>query len=86
MRKFNDLPNFSGKIIQEYRMKNHMSRDALAQKLQLMGFNVDRTYIHKVEKSKVLLKDFELIAIGKILQIDYKELENLYNETYNITT
>ena len=86
MRKFNDLPNFSGQIIQEYRMKNHMSRDDLAKKLQLMGFCVDRTYIHKVEKNKVILKDFELIAIGKVLQIDYKDLEDLYNGTYNITT
>ena len=86
MRKFNEMSNFSGALIREYRLKNHMSCEKLAQKLQLMGFNVERTYIHKVEKNKVVLKDFELIAIGKILDIDYKKLETLYDDKYTIST
>lgn len=86
MRKFNDNSNFSGQLIREYRLNNHMSAEKLAQELQLMGFNVDRTYIHKVEKNKVVLKDFELFAFGKILGIDYKKLEALYNGDYNISS
>ncbi len=86
MRKFNEKSNFSGQIIREYRMNNHMSAENLAEKLQLMGFNVDRTYIHKVEKNKVVLKDFELIAICRILRIDYKKLEALYDDNYYISS
>lgn len=86
MRKFNDKSNFSGQIIRAYRLNNHMSAEKLAEKLQLMGFNVDRTYIHKVEKNKVVLKDFELFAIGKILKIDYKKLEALYDGDYCISS
>ncbi len=86
MRKFNDKSSFSGQIIREYRLNNHMSAEKLAEKLQLMGFNVDRTYIHKVEKNKVVLKDFELIAIGKILRIDYRKLETLYDDNYSISS
>lgn len=85
MRKFNDMPNFSGKLIRAYRLENRLSCEKLAQKLQLMGFNVDRTYIHKVEANKVHLKDFELIAFGKILGIDYKKLETLYDGKYTIS-
>lgn len=85
MRKFNDKSSFSGALIREYRLKNHMSAEKLAQKLQLMGFNVDRTYIHKVEKNKVVLKDFELVAFGKILKIDYKKLEDLYDDNYIVS-
>ena len=86
MRKFNEKSNFSGSIIREYRLNNHLSAEKLAEKLQLMGFNVDRTYIHKIEKNKVILKDFELIAIGKILGIDYKKLEKLYDDNYSISS
>jgi len=86
MRKFNYKSSFSGEIIREYRLKNHMSCETLSHKLQLMGFNVDRTYIHKVEKNKVILKDFELIAFGKILGIDYKKLEKLYDSNFYIST
>ena len=86
MRKFNNKSNFSGQLIREYRLNNHMSAEKLAQKLQLMGFSVDRTYIHKVESNKVVLKDFELIAIGTILSLDYKKLEKLYNEDYYISS
>ena len=85
MRKFNKQSSFSGEIIREYRLNNHMSAEKLAEKLQLMGFNVDRTYIHKVETNKVVLKDFELIAIAKILKLDYKKLETLYDGNYIIS-
>ena len=77
MRKYNGLPNVSGKIIEEYRLKNDMSREDLSKKLQLMGINIDRNNVYRIEKGKVLLKDFELIAFCKILNINYSDLKNL---------
>lgn len=52
-----------------------MSREELAEKLQLMGINIDRNHIYRIEKEIVIVKDFELIAICRILNIDYKKLE-----------
>ena len=75
MRKYNGLPNVSGKIIEEYRLKNDMSREDLSKKLQLMGINIDRNNVYR--KGKELLKDFELIAFCKILNINYSDLKNL---------
>ena len=75
MRKYNEQSNISGEIIEKYRVKQNMSREDLAAKLQLLGINVDRSYIYRIERQKVLLKDFELIAICKILDIDYIELK-----------
>ena len=46
MRKFNDKSSFSGSLIREYRLKNHMSAEKLAQKLQLMGVN-DKIRMYK---------------------------------------
>lgn len=79
MRKYNNKSNISGKIIEQYREKLKMSRDELASQLQLLGINIDRTGILRIENNQVILKDFELVAICKILQINYKDLENELN-------
>lgn len=75
MNKINENSNLSGKIIENYRLEKNMSREDLAKQLQLLGFNIDRVQIFRIEKSKVILKDFELIAICKILEINYEELK-----------
>ena len=76
MRKFNGKSNISGSIIEKYRKLKNMSREDLAEKLQLLGLNIDRFSIYRIEKNEIILKDFELICICKILKIDYHELEN----------
>lgn len=75
MRKYNGKSNLYGEIIEKYRLSKDMSREYLAQQLQLLGMNIDRTHILRIEKGEVILKDFELIAICKILKINYSELE-----------
>ena len=75
MRKYNNKSNISGKIIEQSRLEKNMSREELAEKLQLMGINIDRNHIYSIEKEIVIVKDFELIAICRILNIDYKKLE-----------
>ena len=76
MRKYNGKSNFAGEIIEKYRLEKDMSREKLAEKLQLMGLNIDRSHILRIEKGTVIIKDFELISICKILGIDYSELES----------
>ncbi|MCI8519509.1 MAG: helix-turn-helix transcriptional regulator [Clostridia bacterium] len=80
MRKYNGKSNLSGLIIEEYRKKEKMSREDLARRLQLLGLNIDRTTILRAEKQSTILKDFELIAIMKILKIDYKDLEKEFDK------
>lgn len=75
IRKFNNKKNISGKIIEKYRTEKNISREELAEKLQLLGLNMDRTHIFRIEKNQLMVKDFELIAICKILKIDYKDFE-----------
>ncbi len=75
MRKYNGLPNISGKTIEKYRLEHNMSREDLAEQLQLMGISIDRSHVYRIETGRVMLKDFELLAICKILNIDYKKLE-----------
>ena len=76
MRKIDDKSNFCGEIIKNKRKSEKMTEDQLASKLQLEGLNIDKSFISKVESRKVVLKDFELLLIAKVLDIDLNELKN----------
>lgn len=75
MRKYNGKSNVSGKIIENYRNNKNMTRDDLAKQLQLLGINIDRTGILRIENNKIILKDFELLAIITILNINIEDLQ-----------
>lgn len=77
MRKFNGKSNVAGKLIAEYLTKQNMTKENLCQKLQLLGINIDRVHLYRVIKGEVILKDFELLIICKILNIEYIDLLKL---------
>lgn len=77
MRKFNKKSNICGNIIEKARLSQNLSREDLAQKLQLLGLSVDRSFIYRIEKQNSILKDFELIAICEILNLDLEKLKIL---------
>lgn len=80
MRKINNKSNLCGSIIKSTRMKKKISRETLCQKLQLMGLNIDTPHLYRIETNSVILKDFELIAICEILDIDYNSLKKLLHK------
>lgn len=77
MRKYNNEPNITGKIIENARLSKNMSREDLSEKLQLLGIEVDRSFVYRIECQKSILKDFELIAICQILDIDLNTFKDL---------
>jgi len=77
VRKFNGKSNVAGKLIAEYLTKQNMTKESLCQKLQLLGINIDRIHLYRIIKGEVILKDFELLIICKILNIEYIDLLKL---------
>ena len=61
MRKYNKKSNISGSIIKEARISKNMSREELSNKLQLMGINVERTFIIMVRELLIFLRYYKLI-------------------------
>ena len=55
-----------------------MSQRILAEKLQIMGIDVDKNAIQRIESGQRFVTDIELIALAKVFEISYEEL--LYNE------
>ena len=77
MRKVDNKSNVCGKLIENVRLSKNLSREQLAEKLQLIGLNVDRSFIYRIEKQRSIIKDFELISICKVLDINIDEFKKI---------
>ena len=73
-KKFNDLKNVTGSIIKKAREEKRMSKKDLSKQLELYGVYINRDELLLIEKNNLLVKDFELIAISKVLDIDLNNL------------
>lgn len=75
MNKYKDRSNISGKIIHERRIEHNLSLEKLSNKLELLGITLYPNDIYLIEKEQRIVKDFELMAICKILEIDTKDIK-----------
>ena len=82
--KYNDKLNVSSKKIKELRKKNNLSLSGLSIKLALMGIDIPKTSLYKLEKGNRVLKDFELYGLAHIFNVPIEELlENFIDELKN---
>lgn len=68
------LNNVCGKNVAVLRKKQRLSQRQLADKLQLVGLDVDKNAIQRIECGKRFVTDIELIALVKVLNTDYESL------------
>ena len=68
--------NVCGRNVAKYRlqMKPKISQRALADKLQILGVDVDKNAIQRIECGKRFVTDIELIALAQALEVDVKIL------------
>ena len=77
MKKYNEKSNVVGNLVKKYREHKNYSKAELSRKLDLMGVNLDGTEIKRIEDNVQIVKDFELIALMKALDIQLSELQSL---------
>ena len=68
------LNNICGKNITKLRKNMKLSQRALADKLQLVGLDVDKNAIQRIECGKRFVTDIELVVFSKIFDITVDEL------------
>lgn len=68
------LNNVCGKNIAKFRMKLKLSQRQLADKMQLVGIDIDKNAIQRIECGKRFVTDIEVIAFAKIFDITFEEL------------
>lgn len=74
MKKFDGKSNAYGKIIEKYRKSKNMSRAYVSRELDLIDVPINPDELYRIERQNMILKDYELIAICMILDIDYNDL------------
>ena len=77
MKKYENQRNITGNLLKKARIEKRMSKTDLSLKLELQGIYLTQTEIHRIEENKMSLKDFELIGLVKILNIDFNEITDL---------
>ena len=81
IRKLNGKSNAIGKNIKKYRELRNLTQRQLSDKMALLGIDIYHSDISLIENEKLVLKDFEIIAFCKVLQITY---EQIFENTNNI--
>ena len=75
----NGLNNICGKNISKFRTDLKISQRQLADRMQLVGLDIDKNAIQRIECGKRFVTDIEIIAFAKVLNKRYEELLNYSN-------
>lgn len=68
------LNNVCGSNISKFRKELGISQRQLADKLQLIGLDIDKNAIQRIECGKRFVTDIELISFSKIFNKTFDEL------------
>lgn len=77
MKKYENQKNVIGNLIKEYRTLKNLSKSEVSRRLQLHAVYIDRIQLYRMESGQMIIKDFELIALCKVLDIPFNDLNNI---------
>ncbi|MBR4278995.1 MAG: helix-turn-helix transcriptional regulator [Clostridia bacterium] len=66
--------NICGEKVTELRTKLGISQRKLADRLQILGLDVDKNAIQRIEAGKRFVTDIELCYLCKVFEVDYSAL------------
>lgn len=68
------LNNICGKNIARLRIELKISQRELADRMQLVGIDIDKNAIQRIECGKRFVTDIEIIAFAKIFNVSFENL------------
>ncbi len=68
------LNNVCGKNIAKYRSEMKISQRELADRMQLVGIDIDKNAIQRIECGKRFVTDIEIIAFAKVFNVKFEDL------------
>lgn len=74
INKYNDNFNITGKNIKKMRKNQKITQEDLCARMQVMGYNISRSDISKLENGKKFISDFEVLGFSKALKISILDL------------
>ena len=70
----NGSNNLCGRNIAYYRTNLKISQRELADRMQLVGIDIDKNAIQRIECGKRFVTDIEVVAFTKVFNISFEEL------------
>ena len=70
----NNVYNICGKNIKKIRKEQKVTQDELCARMQVMGYQISRSDISKLENGKKFITDFELVGFSKALKVSILDL------------
>lgn len=68
------LNNICGKNISKFRLALNISQRKLADRMQLVGIDIDKNAIQRIECGKRFVTDIEIVAFAKVFKVTLEEL------------
>ncbi len=68
------LNNVCGKNIAKFRAELKISQRELADRMQLVGIDIDKNAIQRIECGKRFVTDIEVIAFAKVFEVSLDDL------------
>ena len=70
----NGLNNICGQNVSRFRTEMGISQRELADRMQLVGLDMDKNAIQRIEVGKRFVTDIEIIGLSKVLNKSIEEL------------
>ena len=66
--------NLCGATVARHRKERHLSQRMLAERLQLLGLDVDKNAVQRIESGQRFVTDIELLALSRVFSVDLRDL------------
>ena len=66
--------NIVGVAVREYRKQLRISQRELADRLQIIGLDIDKNAVQRIESGQHFITDIELIYLAQVFNITVEEL------------
>ncbi|MDP4094283.1 MAG: helix-turn-helix transcriptional regulator [Bacillota bacterium] len=72
----NDSKNIIGKRVKEARLRVNpiITQQDLSARLEILGYNIDRVSVTKIEAGNRFVADYEVVGLAKALNVSVKWL------------
>lgn len=77
--KENNSKNIIGQRVKELRTERHMSQKALAEQLQLAGYEFSDLTILRIEQGSRFVPDYEVVALAEFFHVSCEYLLGIQN-------
>ena len=66
--------NLCGAAVARLRKEGRLSQRMLAERLQLLGLDVDKNAVQRIESGQRFVTDIELLALSRVFSVELCEL------------